>query len=108
MALPDRERSKNELELIRRVTAICKDLPQVETIIDGFGHTTFKVAKKSFVLIGGGHADEGSMSIKADRDTQEALIKRGPYVRTPYIGQHGWVSVFGDVKLDWEEIEELI
>jgi predicted DNA-binding protein (MmcQ/YjbR family) len=108
MAAPDRERGEAELEFIQRVTAICKTLPEVNVGIDGFGHTTFKVGTKSFVLIGGGHGDEGSMSIKSDRDTQEMLIKRGPYVRTPYIGQHGWVTAFGDAKLDWAQVEELI
>ena len=104
----DRVRSRRELELIEKVKEICAPLPEVDVIIDGFGHTTFKVAKKSFVLVGAGHNDEGSMSIKADHDTQQALIKRGPYVRTPYIGQHGWFTLFGDAKIDWSEVQELI
>jgi predicted DNA-binding protein (MmcQ/YjbR family) len=36
------------------------------------------------------------------------MIKRGPYFRTPYIGQHGWITVAGDARVDWEEIEELV
>jgi predicted DNA-binding protein (MmcQ/YjbR family) len=87
---------------------ITKKLPEVDVVIDGFGHTTFKVAKKPFVMIGGGHDGAGSLSVKADPDTQAMLVKRGPYVRTPYIGQHGWVSLFGDSKVDWNEIEELV
>jgi predicted DNA-binding protein (MmcQ/YjbR family) len=107
MAEQDRQRSADELAMIAKMKEITAGLPEVDVIIDGFGHTTFKVAKKSFVLIGGGHADEGSLSVKTDPDTQEALIKRGPWVRTPYIGQHGWVSLFGSGTSDWEEIEEL-
>lgn len=104
----DRERSDRELDMIERVKKICAKLPQVEVVIDGFGHTTFKVSKKSFVLVGGGHDSNGSMSIKADPDTQRVLVKRGPYVRTPYIGQHGWVTIFGDARIDWNEIAELV
>ncbi len=108
MGYTDRDRSATELDFIARMKAITAKLPDVDVLVDGFGHTTFKVAKKPFVMIGGGKNGEGSMSVKADMDTQEALIKRGPYVRTPYIGQHGWVSVFGSVRVDWEEIEELV
>jgi predicted DNA-binding protein (MmcQ/YjbR family) len=111
MAHSDRERSETELDMIRHVEQICATLPEVDIIIDGFGHTTFKVAKKSFVLVGGGHAGQGeggSISIKSDPITQEALVRQGPYVRTPYIGQHGWVTVFGSSPIDWEEVTELI
>ena len=107
MGEQDRNRSADEWAMIDRVKAITAKLPEVDIVIDGFGHTTFKVAKKSFIIIGRGHADEGSLSVKADLDTQEALIKRGPWVRTPYIGQHGWASIFGSEKADWAEIEEL-
>jgi predicted DNA-binding protein (MmcQ/YjbR family) len=48
------------------------------------------------------------MSIKADLYTQDRLIRRGAYVRTPYIGQHGWVSVEAGSELDWDEVEELV
>jgi predicted DNA-binding protein (MmcQ/YjbR family) len=104
----DRERSKHELAIIAKVKKIAARLPEVDIVIDGFGHTTFKVAKKPFVMIGGGDDGRGSLSVKADPDTQAALIKRGPWVRTPYIGQHGWVTLMGDVKYDWEQIEDLV
>lgn len=107
----DRVRSAQELKLIERMKKICARLPEVDVGVDGFGHTTFKVGKKSLVLIGGGggdHEDKGSLSIKSDPATQQMLIKQGPWIRTPYIGQHGWVTAFGDAKLDWAEIEELV
>ncbi|MGQ0813507.1 MAG: MmcQ/YjbR family DNA-binding protein [Gemmatimonadota bacterium] len=97
-----------ELKLIEKMKKIASKLPEVDVGIDGFGHTTFKVAKKSLVLIGGGANGGGSISIKADVTTQQALIKRGPWVRTPYIGQHGWVTAWGDAKLDWNEVADLL
>jgi hypothetical protein len=106
----DRIRSPQELKLIEKTKKICARLPEVDVGVDGFGHTTFKVGKKSLVLIGGGHGDEhrGSLSIKADPTTQQMLVKRGPWIRTPYIGQHGWVTAWGDDKLDWGEVAELV
>lgn len=107
MGGPDRDRSAQELRLIEKMKKLAAKLPEVDVSIDGFGHTTFKVGKKSLVLIGGGEDGKGSLSIKADVDTQRALIKRGPWVRTPYIGQHGWVTAWGDAKLDWAEVADL-
>ena len=82
-------------------------LSGVTEVIDGFGHTTFKAGAKSFVIAGMGE-DGTSISIKSDLVTQDALIRRGPYYRTPYIGQHGWISIDAPLKHDWKEIEELI
>jgi predicted DNA-binding protein (MmcQ/YjbR family) len=104
----DRERTGRELELIAGVGEICSGLPDVNVERDGFGHTSFRVAKKTFVMIGEGTHGQGSLSIKADRITQEALVRRGPYVRTPYIGQHGWVTLWGDAEVDWAEVRDLV
>lgn len=92
------------LSALRRATA---RLPEVQEVIDGFGHTTFKVRKKSFVIAGMGE-DGSTISIKSDPTTQSHLIRRGPYYRTPYIGQHGWVSVADPLRQDWTELEDLI
>ena len=107
----DRVRSPQELKLIEKMKKICAKLPEVDVGIDGFGHTTFKVGRKSLVLIGGGGGageGRGSLSVKADTTTQQMLVRRGPWIRTPYIGQHGWVTAWGDAKLDWTEVADLV
>jgi predicted DNA-binding protein (MmcQ/YjbR family) len=93
--------------LLQAIRAACDPLPEVEEVVDGFGHRTFRVRRKSFVIAGMGEQGE-AVSIKADPMTQEALVRRGPYYRTPYIGQHGWVSIAHPLEHDWAEIEELI
>jgi predicted DNA-binding protein (MmcQ/YjbR family) len=35
-------------------------------------------------------------------------VRSGRYTRTPFLGQHGWVSVVDFDRLDWAEIEELV
>jgi predicted DNA-binding protein (MmcQ/YjbR family) len=92
------------LNALRQAT---RQFPEVEELIDGFGHTTFKVRRKSFVIAGMGE-DGTAVSIKADLDTQAHLVRRGPYYRTPYIGQHGWISIENPLAHDWAEVEELI
>lgn len=97
---------EGQLLLAALRTATAK-LPEVTEVIDGFGHTTFKVGSKSFLIAGMG-AEGGDISIKSDPTTQSHLVRRGPWYRTPYIGQHGWVSIADPLRQDWEEIEELI
>jgi predicted DNA-binding protein (MmcQ/YjbR family) len=99
-------RSRAGLALVARVRKMVGELPGVSEEIDKFGHTSFRVAKKPFVIIGE-NEDELGMSIKADVETQAMLIRDGRYERTPYIGQHGWVSLADTKKADWAEVEEL-
>ena len=100
-------RSRAGLALVARVRGICGELPGVVEEIDKFGHTSFRAGKKPFVIIGEEENTIG-MSIKTDLDTQAALIRQGCYERTPYIGQHGWISLLDAKKPDWAEVEELI
>ena len=94
-------------QIINRFQKICDRLPEVTMATDGFGHMTFRVGKKSFVIVG--HNEEAlSFCVKSDPTTQALLIRRGPYYRTPYIGQHGWVSLDAEGKINWQEVEDLV
>jgi hypothetical protein len=96
--------SEQGIEILHHVRRICQPLPEVEEIIDGFGHTVFKVNKKSFIILG--ENEEGaSISFKSDRENQEFLLQQGPYFKTPYFGQHGWVSIKNPQ--DWDALSEL-
>jgi predicted DNA-binding protein (MmcQ/YjbR family) len=94
-------------ELLQALRAACAELPEVDEVVDGFGHTTFKVNRKSFIIAGMGDAGD-ALSIKSDPMTQAVLVRREPYSRTPYIGQHGWVTVSRPLEQEWGEIQELI
>ena len=108
MGQPNRQRGKEEQQMIERVAALSASWPSVSSGVDGFGHMTFRAGKKSFVIIGEGETGGGSMAIKSDPVNQDALVRTGRFKRTPYIGQHGWVSVESGKKLDWSELEPLI
>lgn len=93
--------------LVAALRKTCADLPEVEDGVDGFGHTTFRVRRRSFVIAGMGR-DGLTVSIKADLPNQALLTRRGPYYRTPYIGQHGWISIDDPDDEAWPEVEALI
>lgn len=95
----EREKSPEELAILERLRGICLALPEVEESVDGFGHTSFRVANKPFVMMG---AMRLHLGIKTDPITQDALVRTGRWKR----GQ-GWTSVVDFDALDWGEIEEL-
>ncbi|RXT01913.1 MmcQ/YjbR family DNA-binding protein [Ammoniphilus sp. CFH 90114] len=101
-------KSEKGMEMLKEVRQICGEFPEVEEIIDGFGHTTFKVRQKSFVMMGENEEGVVGLSFKSDRETQELLLQQARYVKTPYIGHHGWVSIKSEEPIDWDELTGLI
>ncbi|MES9736764.1 MmcQ/YjbR family DNA-binding protein [Peribacillus frigoritolerans] len=93
--------------MLDHVRNICLALPETVEHIDGFGHNTFKINGKSFVI--SGESEKGfSLSFKSDRETQELLLQKEKYFKTPYIGRHGWVSIQNPDREDWDELTYLI
>jgi len=94
-----------EIEILENVRNICKSLPEAKETIDGFGHIVFRVNGKPFARIGGTE-EQATLSFKSDKENQEILIQDSRYFKTPYIGQHGWVSIKSPT--DWPVLGELI
>jgi len=94
-------------DMLENVRKICLALPEASENIDGFGHNTFKINGKSFVIAG--VSEKGfSISFKSDRETQEILLQKEHFFKTPYIGQHGWVSIQNPIEENWDELTDLI
>lgn len=96
--------SKEEANILKKAREICLDLPEAVERINGFGHITFQVNKKSFVLL----SERAGLAFKSDPETQEILMGQKKFFKTPYIGRHGWVSILNPSKEDWNELAELI
>lgn len=92
-------------EAIELVRTMCGALPEMEETIDGFGHTVFRVSGKSFVRIGETEGGYG-LCFKSSKEQQHVLIQHENFFKTPYIGQHGWVSVRSPA--DEPMLEELL
>ncbi|MFB3169363.1 MmcQ/YjbR family DNA-binding protein [Neobacillus sp. 179-C4.2 HS] len=76
--------------MLENVRNICLALPEAAELIDGFGHNTFKINGKSFV-ISCENENGFSLSFKSDRETQEILLLKEHFYKTPYI----WKSRLG-------------
>jgi len=100
-------KSKEMTGMLENVRNICLALPEAVEHIDGFGHNTFKINGKSFVI--SGDSEKGfSLSFKSDRETQAILLQKEHFSKTPYIGHHGWVSIQNPAEDDWDELTDLI
>jgi len=107
VAHPMQITSPEGLAMLERVRSLCSALPEVTEDLDGFGHTSFRVSDRPFVIMGEDQSGP-ELSVKADSVTQDVLVRSGRFSRTRFIGQHGWVSVVRGIEWDWTELEDLI
>lgn len=79
--------------LLERLRGICAGLPGSEEYVM-VHHPAFRVGKKPFVIIGMEQMTKGAtLSINFGREAQHQLLGDARFSRTPYIGQHGWVTI---------------
>ncbi|MCR8850444.1 MmcQ/YjbR family DNA-binding protein [Rossellomorea sp. SC111] len=90
-----------ENSVIQEIRRRCLSYPEVYEHVDGFGHISFRVKDKPFVIIG------ETLSIKTLPAIQEILLEQPGYIKAPYIGRHGWVLV-GVEEVGWQTIDGLI
>ena len=92
-----------------RLRAICLALPEVTEKLS-HGEPTWFV-RRTFVTYADHHHDDRlAFWCAAPPGAQEALVAAHPerYFRPPYVGVRGWLGVFLDVPVDWDEITELV
>lgn len=96
---------ENPLDKLR---AICLAFPEASEQ-GGVGDPSFKVRDKIFAMQ---HRIDGRMSMwcKAPPGAQSVLVgsdsKR--FFVPPYVGHHGWIGVWLDIEVDWDEIADLV
>ena len=104
----NRKLTAAEVAVLERLRRIYRDLAGVVEERDKFGHVSIRVGKKTLAMLG---QQDGvpSLGLKSDLTTQDMLVQGGRFYRTPYVGQHGWVSIDGTVKqMDWPAIEDVL
>lgn len=89
-----------------RLRKLCLALPGVEEK-KIFDHPTFRIGGKMFCMYHG-YAEAPAIAFKVAKTEQGMFLEDPRFYRTPYIGQHGWVSLKDAGRLNWKEIEELV
>lgn len=56
------------------------------------------------------HDDRVAFWAAAPEGAQEALVRSAPerYFRPPYVGHRGWIGMYLDVPVDWDEAADRV
>ena len=98
-------------DVLARLRGLCIGLPEVEERLSHGEPAWFVRGKRLFVTFADRHHDDRiACWCAAPPGAQEALTANHPerFFRPPYVGHRGWLGVYLDVPVDWEEIEELV
>ena len=96
----------DDKKILAKIREICLVLPKTSETTT-FGHPTFQVGTKTFSVLET-YKGELSICVKVGKNMQPVFLEDNRFYRTPYVGQHGWVSLRANTKLDWKEIAELL
>ena len=94
-----------------RLRALCLALPEVTERPSHGEPTWFVRDKKTFVMFADHHHDDRlAFWCAAPEGAQESLVAAYPerFFRPPYVGVRGWLGVYLDVPVHWDEIDVLV
>ncbi|MDQ0219714.1 hypothetical protein [Peribacillus cavernae] len=75
-------KSEAAVDMFVKVKKICSKFPEVSEQVDAFGHTSFRVKDKPFVMMG--VKDEFSVAVKTPRKLRNSFCNR-KVIRKPLI-----------------------
>ncbi len=95
---------------VGRIRALCLAHERVEERLS-HGEPTWFVRGRSFATTADHHHDDRlAVWLAAPGGSQESLVETDParFFRPPYVGHRGWVGVYLDVAVDWDELTTLV
>lgn len=96
-----------EREVVSKLDEIVASLPGSEAYVM-VHHPAYSVGKRSFAIAGMDASARGpTVSINLGKLIQPGLLAEARFTKTPYIGQHGWVTARVDA-LSAGELRELV
>lgn len=98
---------------LTRLRKLCLALPEAHEVT-AWGEPTFRVRNKLFAM----HADANNhhgggrpaVWVKAEPGNQDLMVRTAPdrFFVPPYVGVSGWIGVWLDRDVDWEELADLL
>lgn len=98
-------------KLVEKLRAICLALPETTERLSHGEPCWFISDKKLFVMFANQHHnDRVGFWCAAPQGAQHALVSSEPdrFYIPPYVGHRGWLGVYLDVRVDWDEIADLV
>ncbi len=100
--------SNNPLARLRRLRLA---LPETSERLSHGEPTWFVGGKRVFVMFANHHHDDRlACWLAAPPDAQRILVASEPdhFFRPPYVGHRGWLGVWLDVPVDWDELADFV
>lgn len=100
-------RGKRYLERFRKIALALPEVVETES----FGHPWFRAGgeKGKMISVFGGQDGKWTVTFKASKTDQNMFLQDPRFIKTHYIGQHGWVTLTLDAKKpNWDEVTELL
>jgi predicted DNA-binding protein (MmcQ/YjbR family) len=96
--------------ILSSLRKICLAFPNAhETMASG--HPTFRVNERIFAMFEE-YRGEWTVAVQVGKPMQRVFLGDPRFIRTPYLGQHGWVSLrlsrHPETRTDWDEIAALL
>ena len=98
---------------LTRLRKICLALPEAHEV-EAWGEPTFRVRNKLFAIFAsaGTHHGQARPAVwcKAGPGHQEIMVRGAPdrFFVPPYVGPSGWVGIWLDGPVDWQELADLL
>jgi hypothetical protein len=98
---------------LTRLRKLCLALPEAHEV-EAWGEPTFRVRNKLFAMYAssGNHHGAGRAAVwcKAARTNQALMVEAEPdrFFVPPYVGPSGWVGVWLDGAVAWDDLEDLL
>lgn len=96
---------------VQRLRALCLALPEATERLSHGEPTFFVRDRKSFVTCSNHHHDDRlAFWCAAPAGFQTALVEADPerFFVPRYVGHRGWLGVYLDVPVDWDEIATIV
>ena len=109
---PVRPISRRDAPLVRRLRALCLELPEANERVSHGEPTWFAGKGKVFAMLDNHHHGSEHLAVwlPMPPGVQESLVAGDPArcFRPPYVGPAGWVGVVLDTRPDWELVAKLL
>jgi hypothetical protein len=98
---------------LARLRKLCLALPEAHEV-EAWGEPTFRVRNKLFAMHAAANNHHGggrpAVWIKAAPGNQDLMVRTAPdrFFVPPYVGPSGWIGVWLDRAVDWDELRELL
>ena len=99
-------------KVLAKLRDVCLALPETSERLSHGAPTFFVREKRSFLMVLTNHHGDGRFAIwcAAPEGMQAMLVEADPerFFVPPYVGGRGWLGVYLDVPVDWDEIAEIV